>query len=248
MDRRAGAVSGGESNIRSGPNSGGRSIASAREKIKWLRPHVKTAVAIAHFGCDIGAQTLALLWEFGPAEIIGLDINEKDILRASADLAEIRKEVIETDRNFRSFQSEIVEDDAKWWRGLDKSLFEVIVSTQHRIEFDVQDIRNNTGLDSSAFDLVYSDFVLNHLWDDKAKEDPSKQVKLAMLEMIRILRPSGIAAAFEPILIGENTRIDFSSLFRSVGFNELHVSDAQEDKMQSTEFVYQKPNSNGATE
>ena len=72
------------------------SITAKREQLEWLRPYGLKASSIAHFGCNGGHETVALMWEFGAVEVVGLDIDEFIVHQAENDLSEIRKAIQET--------------------------------------------------------------------------------------------------------------------------------------------------------
>jgi SAM-dependent methyltransferase len=218
------------------------SISLKRERLNWLRPFQIEAAKVAHFGCSTGFETIALMWEFGAIEVIGLDIDEFGIQQAQNDVAEIRRAIRQSHRYLQHYFPKILQADREWWHSQVPDFFKnSLVSEHYHLEFILQDITHLTPLDADYYGLAFCDFVLHHIWLDEERAGAQKDTQSAIVEMARVAKPGGLVAAFELTRLSGKPTLDFEPLFEEAGLERVHVKETKINSEQVTEYLFEKP-------
>lgn len=156
--------------------------------LSWLMVHNLKVDVIANFGCDIGVETLALMWSFGAEEAVGVDINPADIDTAQMGIDQIKGYLEECRRAANLVITDI--NDRQWW------LFCVPNSIKRGMlpTYINADMRMHTGLEDNYYDLAYCASVLYHL-------NIGDGLTKAISEMHRVVKVGGYIVVDEPIKI-----------------------------------------------
>lgn len=215
-------------------------IESKRNKLEWLTPYLTRAEKIANFGCDLGGETLALMWLFQAQEAIGLDIDAEDIEQALDTLDGLQEEIIQARREMG--YAGVSQDDHIWWSEAPTFFTQRIVANDFSLEYRVSDITKPTGLTDNYYDLAFCDFVLHHIWYDESREDAEQDAQFAVNEMARIVKLGGIVAACELIQFDDKPRLDFARLFERAGLERVKVQEVQSQSRKGWvgEYVFRK--------
>lgn len=215
-------------------------IESQRYKLEWLASCLTHAEKIANFGCDLGSETLALMWLFQAHEAIGLDIDAEDVDQARDTLHGLQVEIAQARRAVD--YPWVSQNDRIWWSVAPTFFTQRIVADDFMLEYQVRDITRPTGLKDDHYGLAFCDFVLHHIWYDESRENAEQDVQLAVNEMARVVKPGGIVAAREPIHFDDKPQLDFARLFDNAGLEELLVEEEEFEDLERWEgkYVYRK--------
>lgn len=200
------------------------SLICKRDRLQWLMAQNVRAEKVVNFGCNIGIETLALMWVLGANEAIGIDKNETFICQAQNTLTNLKDDIVKMQRMLHSFPQTIPERDKTWWSGeIPDFLKTDLLREEFRLDFRVCDITEPVGLPSSYYDLAFCDFVLHHIWFDSERENAQDDTQFAINEMTRVVKPSGVVAAYELIQFSDKPKLDFRSLFEQAGLEIVHT-------------------------
>lgn len=223
-----------------------QSLTDRKQRLRWLTEHDINADRVANFGCNIGGETLALMWALGADECIGIDKDEDSIQQAKSTLAFIKEDIERIRRMLSYYPSEITAEDKTWWNAEVPEFFKrELLREESHVTYVVSDFTLPTSLPEQRYDVAFCDFVLHHIWYDQARENAEGDTKFAIREMARVVKPRGLVAAFELIQYSDMPKLDFGQLFGEVGLEKLHQSDYGVDTIQGpvtvSECIFRKP-------
>lgn len=217
-------------------------ISTKKEQLHWLvewlvELHVQVE-KVASFGCNIGTETLALMWALGASEAVGIDKDEESIDQAQSTFIYIQDEIKRIRRALQYYR-DLPEDLETWWDVAVPSLFKEELLRDGSVEFLVRDITESTGLQSDCYDVAFCDSVLYHIWLDQGGEEKTQR---AIEEMARVVRLGGVVAACEPTQSTDEPTfdIDFRPLFGQAGLKPIHVKEKAHERGRRTEYLYLK--------
>jgi len=200
------------------------SLSTRVQQLQWLVEHNIRAEKIANFGCNIGGETLALMWVLGAREAIGLDIDEEEIRQAQDTLVSVQEEMQRIWRMLSYYPNEIAPDDKTWWNNEVPNFFKkALLQGESNVTYVVSDITQPTGLPQDYYDVAFCDFVLHHIWYDDKRENAEGDTQFAVKEMARVVKPSGIVAASELLQFSDKPKLDFGKLFEKAGLKIFHM-------------------------
>lgn len=211
------------------------SIASQKSAIEWITEFQTEAEKVANFGCDIGGETLALMWLLDAGEGVGLDIDEKDIRQARDRFENLQQHVRQAERAVQ-YYTWVSEEDRAWWLSVPEFFRQKLAQEGFHLDYLAKDITQPTDLPDDYYDLAFCDFVLHHIWYDKGRE----QTQLAVREMARVVRPGGGVAAKELIQFEDKPRLDFAKLFESSGLQQIAVEEHEVGAGWVGQYFYRK--------
>jgi SAM-dependent methyltransferase len=192
--------------------------------------HLTQAEKVANFGCNIGGETLALMWLLQANEATGLDIEADNISQAQDTLQNLQEDVVQARRNVK--YPWVSQEDRDWWSGAPHFFTHRILEQDFSLEYHIRDITKPTGLPDNHYDLAFCDFVLYHIWYDETREYAEQDTQFAISEMARVIKPGGLVAARELIQYDDKPRLAFSHLFETAGLTEVYI---QEDEVEGLE-------------
>jgi SAM-dependent methyltransferase len=221
------------------------SLLSRQQNLQWLVEQNVTATSVANFGCNIGGETLALMYTLGAKEGIGIDKDESAINQAKSTYQYIKEDVLRIWQMLRYYPNEISEDDKTWWYNHVPGFFRKdIIQEGFKLSYIVQDITQPTQLNEDYYDISYCDFVLHHIWYDEKRSDPRDDTLIAIREMARVIKPGGIVAASELLQYSDKPKLNFKKLFVSAGLVVKYekVTHVNESNRKSTfsEYIFEK--------
>jgi len=209
-------------------------IQVALKQLGWLEPYINDVPKVVDFGCSIGLQTIALAWIFNSSEVMGLDIKRNSIWQAQKDLFSLREELTDMVRDSNTEYE--LPSDKDWWSDVDDFFKRHLISKECVINFQVQDVTLPTSLHKNFYDLAFTDHVLHHIWFAEGGPRVSCKTKFAVWEMVRVVKPGGYVAAYEPFQHKDGRTLDFRVLFEQFNLNQVHV----EKYGKTVEYIYSK--------
>ena len=221
------------------------SLSNKKERLRWLVGLNVRAEKITNFGCNIGTETLALMWMLGASEAIGIDKDESCIHQAKDTLVYLKDSVMQIWFMLQHYPENIPEDDKEWWVTVPDFFKKGLLQEGFDVDFCVRDITKATELPSDYYDIAFCDFVLHHIWYDSKGKAAQEDTQFAVSEMARVVRPGGVVAAFELLQFSDKPKLDFSSLFEQVGLKPVHTKEIEVENSQEpgvvAEYLYKKP-------
>lgn len=155
-------------------------------KVKLLSSLRKKFDKIAHFGCNNGNETLALMWLLNVTEIVGID---NEITDQARDL----QTKFQSDRPWVKLYLDLPHNIHPQFREfIDR--FDNL-NFPRFIEGDMTTTIDK--LPSNYFDLAYCERVLNQIVCEKSGQ-AQDNVSNAVNEMARVVKPGGVVVAIEP--------------------------------------------------
>jgi SAM-dependent methyltransferase len=204
------------------------------------------AEKIANFGCNIGGETLALMWVLGASEAIGLDIDEDEIRQARGTLASVQEEMRRIWWMLSYYPNKIAHDDKTWWNNeVPDFLKKAMLQEESTVTYVVSDITQPTGLPQDYYDVAFCDFVLHHIWYDDKRENAEGDTQFAVKEMARVVKPGGIVAVSELLQYSDKPKLDFGKLFEKAGLRIFHMRESEVNSPKGhgtvAEYICKKP-------
>jgi SAM-dependent methyltransferase len=197
-----------------------------KDKLQWLMALKGQVERVANFGCNIGTETLALMWALGANEAVGIDKDEESIRQARSTLAYLKDDIVRIWRLLHDFPQSIAERDKTWWDDEVPDFFKTDLLREGLcVDFRVHDITQPVELPSEYYDLAFCDFVLHHIWFDPDREGPQEDTQFAISEMARVVKPDGVVAALELVHFSDKPRLNFRPLFERVGLKLVHANE-----------------------
>lgn len=209
-----------------------------QSSVEWLLQQDVTVTKVAHFGCSTGVQTIALAMVLGAREVIGIDLNEERINQAQNDWKRLQATLRDIEQRFKYFPHKICEEDKIWWDTKVPEFFKKeLLNGKLSVEFLVQDITKPTSIRSSYYELAFCDFVLHHIWLDKARENARDDTLFAVQEMVKSVKPRGLIAAYELLQYDNRPALDFGSVFQEAGVRVFHMREYEIENKKMAEFL-----------
>ena len=189
-----------------------QALESYRRKIEWVAAFLPQGSAIADFGCSVGHESLSMALFLHPAEVVGLDIDPAAIRQAQDTTRDFGDQIVEA-RRLLPYVKQIRAD-------VDPSSAKLLDALQGfpMPRFLEADFTRLTPLPSDHFDLAYCERVLYHLACTDGQPSP-EGVRPALVEMLRVVKPSGLIVAIEPPCCSPENQaiIDLIPLLEGVG-------------------------------
>lgn len=195
-------------------------ITNKKPNVNWLNMLNIQADKVADFGCQIGGETLALMWLLGASEGVGLDISENHIQRARDDLDELNDAIRDTWQSLQYYSDDISEVDKIWWYDSVPNFLKRDLASK-QVTFLVQDITLPTGLQREYYDVAFCNYVLHHIWLEE-REDSEMRTVSAIREMARVVNKSGFVAICERFEFPDTLVLEFRKLFRLAELTIVH--------------------------
>src|SRR5258706_3013675 len=140
-------------------------IGSYRQNIDALHQLGRNYRSIVNFGCNIGQETLALMWLLDSDEAVGIDLDTTCIEQAQRSIPpaidSFRQQLYWT-KQIRTYGEQLKLDN---------------------MSFRLADMTKGTNLPSDHFDLAYCRYVLNHIARDLS-EQTSHDILAAIQETL----------------------------------------------------------------
>jgi SAM-dependent methyltransferase len=206
-----------------------------KEQILWLLDLNENYDSIANFGCNIGYETLALMWLLNAREATGVDKDGDSIRQAQSLLSNIQMDIqsiqmaLHYNPNIPSqFRSEL----QSYVENLGHLPFPTFVEG---------DMTEMTSLPSNHFDLAYCERVLYHIACNRSGR-VGDNVLSAVEEMARVVKPGGFVAAIEPNICSpdDNRAVELQSFFERVGLSSLQMKNPTFLLEEKTVYAYLK--------
>lgn len=211
---------------------------AGRPVLQWLASPNVPRQTIAHLGCHIGFQSMAIVKVLNPSELYAVDLDDQAIDQAQNFFARVLENCAAL-AAIAANSENLPTNFLRWWDAVPE-----ILRDAGPIHFMCADITKATPLPASYFDLVYSDHVLDHIWHASGEQG----VRNAVSEMNRLARPgSGLVVADVPTTWRSHegneenfTHLDFHHLFEMEGLaptTDITIPDF----VGQTLYVYRKP-------
>jgi len=216
------------------------------QQLQWLIEHNVKAEKVANFGCNIGGETLALMWTLGASEAIGIDIDRNNIQQAQSTLVSMQDEMIRIWRMLSCYPNEITPDDKAWWNNeVPDFIKKAMLQKRANVTYLVNDITQATELPQDYYDIAFCDFVLHHIWYSDKRKDAEGDTQFAVKEMARVVKAGGTVATRELLQFSDKPKLDFEKLFEKAGLRMLHKNEFEVDGLQGhgivAEYICKKP-------
>jgi len=189
-----------------------------RWKTDWLLNLGVDFTSVVNCGCNIGYETLALLWLLDAQEAVGVDKDRDSIDQAQSMVGNFLED-IKAIRRTLPYAREIPQNLCLQVESLlDKYEKRVLPS------FMVADITKTTDLLNDHFDLAYCERVLYHIACGDTKS-AMKDVLFAVEEMARVTKPGGLIVAIEPNTCSpdDNTPVRLDQVFCQTGLTNVEI-------------------------
>ena len=209
------------------------SLKSHEQNLQWLKELKVKGEKIVNFGCNIGGETLALMWVLDGIEAVGIDKNESAINQANNTLTETKREVNRIQCLLEYYPNGVDVDEKSWW----DNIVPEFLKSDLKVEYLLQDITRPIKLPTGYFDISCCRFVLNHIWYDEYRKKAKEDTQFAIQEMARVVRLGGIIAISEPIYISGKPKLNFPKLFKEVGLELIYGSEEEVDGPQGEGIV-----------
>ncbi len=95
------------------------------------------------------------------------------------------------------------------------------------VEYESKKRTQHTGLAANWYDLVFCDFFLQSIWNDRSRKNPEEDVYRAVAEMARLIISGGYVAAYERIKAPGRPMLDYGVLFGRAGLREAHYQEME---------------------
>lgn len=211
-------------------------VESHREKIEWLSSYRETFGSVADFGCNIGYETIALMWFLGAQEAVGIDKSESGI-RQALDTIRHFSEDLRSIWYYVNHISELSQETRSYARSLVSKYSHCSLPS-----YLVADITERTELPSDHFDLSYCERVLYQIaCDDTQKE--ADGVQRAISELARVTKPGGLVVAIEPTTcsLEDDTVVELNPFFALAGLVRLESPTDLFLAERKATYLYTKP-------
>ena len=195
------------------------------------------AKQIINFGCNIGTETLSLMYFFGAREGLGIDKNEQSIHQAQSTLRNLREEVVRIHRMVEYYPQLLSDEEKNWWENVPDFFKRDLVHELFKLDYQVHDFTTQSNIPSNSFDLAFCDFVLHHIWYEENDISNPVNTRFAVQEMARVLRPGGTLAAFELVQFEKRPRLDFKLLFLQADLELIHVNEQKESSPIKGDYI-----------
>lgn len=202
-------------------------VSGKKSRLQWLLNLRVDANRIVNFGCNIGTETLSLMYFFGAEEALGIDKDELSIHQAQSTFKNLREDVVRIHRMFEYYPGLISEEEKIWWENVPTFFKQAMVRNTFKLDYHIHDFTMQSDISSDSFDLAFCDFVLHHIWYEENDISNPINTRAAVQEMARVLTPGGALAAFELVQYDKKPRLDFKSLFLQVGLELIHVHEQE---------------------
>lgn len=197
-------------------------VLSHKNNLVWLSNLLPKKPTIVHFGCNLGSQTFTLAWFLVARNCIGIDINKRTIEQAKESVVNFEDDLKNLLRS-PSISPEL--------RDLANQLRLLPIPS-----FDVADVRASD-LASDVYDLVFCDYVLNHIGCQKSK----KGLESAVSEMARVAKANALVVAVEPERCGpEGEQIDYQHYFSRLPLTTIDGAPLPDPVKGIRTFAYRK--------
>jgi SAM-dependent methyltransferase len=241
-ERGAGVVSNGEGdqmrNLQSHLQSLNLMMGSVKgheTKIIWLLDLNEKYDSIVNFGCNIGFETLALMWLLTAREAVGVDKDGSHIDQARSLHRDIQQDIQSIQMALlynRDLPSEFRSELQSYVEDLKNLPFPTFVEG---------DMTKTTGLPSDHFDLAYCERVLYHIRCDKSRR-AEDNVLSAIQEMVRVVKPGALVVAIEPNTCSpdDNATVELRPSFERFGLSPFKLENRAILAENETLYVYSK--------
>jgi SAM-dependent methyltransferase len=199
-----------------------------QREYQWLADLRVAARQVAHFKCGTGESTLGLMWAVQGNEGFALDTDEAALRTATDNLHQLQYEMRAIWKRLKVSDS-LPAEEFYWWNDrVPDFLKDNLLQDNFSLEFLKGSLPALNPLPHEAFDLAFCDNVLNEIWWDRTRADAADDTRLAIGQMMRIVRPGGYIAAFEWVEQKFRPWLDFRLLFEQL---QLEVTYAQEIRL-----------------
>lgn len=179
-------------------------------KFDWFKKHVAGSTKVLNIGCGNGRETFALSWFLGAEEAIGIDKDGDKINFANILLNSISKlsqnyfnnEVIPNVEG--SYEDKCVSELKRWYA--DEIPGEL--KRESKFWFGKKDIAIESLSWSNYFDLVYSRYVLDKIFDEY-----EEKLGFSLKNMSKAIKPETGRIVFVAPTQKNNTSYDYERYF-----------------------------------
>lgn len=194
-----------------------RIIEDYRPRIEWISHlHIRHH-SIAHFGCNVGYESLALAMVLRTQEIVGLDKDEGAIQQAQSWIRNAH-DLVNHIHLYLQYSRDLSDDIRAQLQ-----IFVREYEERVRVHFVAGDMTKETPLTSSTFDLAYCERVLYHIACDTS-EYASANVLAAIREMVRVIKSDGHIIAIEPQSCKlDGPLVNLASFFEQAGLLSIPI-------------------------
>lgn len=212
-----------------------QSVEGHRTKIEWLLNFKERYESVAHFGCNIGYETLALMWFLKARETIGIDKDSDSINQAESLRINLQEDIQNIQRTLY-----YIRDLPDIYKQFQEHISKANLAFP---TFITGDMTKTTDLSSNYFDLAYCERVLYHIICDKSNRARANVLR-AIKEMVRVIKPGGLIVAIEPnrCTPDDKTTVKLKPIFEKVDLIPIEINNPTLLAEYKTLYLYSKPN------
>jgi SAM-dependent methyltransferase len=204
--------------------------------IDWLRGLDRRFSSVLNAGCNIGHETISLLWLLGAANAIGIDIDAQ-VIRQANDRIEA---LVEDIRQLRGAIDRKIPMPAF----MEERVLSLLKDYGHLAlpTYRVADITKDIDLPTSSYDLVYCHKVLYLLACPTDTQSSRATALSAIRDLADLLITEGLFVAIEPLTCSpdDTTSVDLSELFSAAGLRQLYDCESLVGIEERRVYCYEK--------
>jgi SAM-dependent methyltransferase len=187
----------------------------------WLQQLGRSYRSIANFGCNVGQETLALMWLLDADEAVGVELDAACVEQAQRTIP----------NRIDSFRQQLF-----WAQQLHTYGEQLKLDN---ISFRLADMTKGTDLPANHYDLAFCQYVLNHIARDLS-EQTSSDTLAAIQEMSRVVKPGGLIVAIEPEN-GYSGPLNLTDFFEQARLDAVRGGRLTDPSSPSVVYLYSKP-------
>ena len=204
-------------------------ILAWREHFQWLVDMDVVAGQIATFGCGTGESVLGLMWAVEAFEGLGLDKDPAVLEVAHDRYVQLQWELEKIWTRLRVSDT-LPQSDFIWWNDIVPDFIKRrMQESNFLVEFTEGEPGSKARLPFEYYDLAYVDFLLHKIWWDRNRTDPENDTRLAIGQMMRVVRPGGFIVAYEWEQFQFNPSLDYRRLFEQLGLRVISTRGTRVD-------------------